>query len=92
MERYALEVISYEPGTYRWSILEPVDGLEFQAHSEAECDFRTYADALNAGTLALAKLEGKPCENEAADPVGNTDCSGEDAEASQPVTQQMVSR
>ena len=76
MERYALEVISYEPGTYRWSILElPVDGLEFQAHSEAVFDFQTYADALDAGTLALATLNDEPDENEAADPLGDADCS-----------------
>ena len=39
----------------------------------AECDFSNYADALNAGTLALAKADGESYENEAADPVSGFD-------------------
>lgn len=41
----------------------------------AECEFEDWAAALDAGTLALAAAEGQAYENEAADPVGDADCS-----------------
>jgi hypothetical protein len=70
---HALQILSDERGTFRWTVVT-VDGDRVSCHSAAECDFASYADALNAGTLALAKADGQPYENEAADPVGDADC------------------
>ena len=94
MDRYALQVSTEEnPATYRWKILEASGGSRsFNLHSTSECDFDSYANALNAGTLALARLDGEPYENEAADPVGDADCAAESDETAQPVTQQIVTR
>ena len=76
MPRHALQVISDDPGNYRWVLLAPTeDALEFEAHSAADCAFDNYESALNAGTLALAKADGEAYENEAADPVGDADCA-----------------
>lgn len=75
MTYHALQILSDDPGTFRWVVLKPTDdALVFEEHSVADCDFAVYADALNAGTLALAKADGEPYENEAADPVGDADC------------------
>lgn len=77
---YALQVITDPDDTnsYRWVVLaqEPDDIGRFREHSASDCDFTDWAAALDAGTLALAAAEGRPYENEAADPVGNADCSG----------------
>lgn len=80
MPSYSLQVLldPDDSNSYRWVVLEqdPQDSFTFKPHSAAECDFDTWAAALNAGTLALAAAEGQPYENEAADPVGDADCSG----------------
>lgn len=77
---YALQVITDPDDTnsYRWVVLaqEPDDVGRFREHSASDCDFTDWAAALDAGTLALAAAEGRPYENEAADPVGDADCSG----------------
>ncbi len=77
---YCLQIISDPDSTdsYRWIILEqePDEALIFKPHSAAECDFDSWAAALDAGTLALAHAEGQPYENEATDPVGDADCAG----------------
>lgn len=76
MSHHALQVITDDPGSYRWVLLAPTEDWDrFDAHSSAECDFDTYEDALNAGTLALAAADGESYENEAADPVGDADCA-----------------
>ena len=73
---YSLQVVSDDPGNFRWLIFAPTeDALTFAQHSVAECNFSSFEDALNAGTVALARLEGQPYENEAVDPVGGTDCA-----------------
>lgn len=66
-----------DAASYRWIILEqePNEALVFKPHSASQCDFDSWAAALDAGTLALAAVEGQPYENEAADPVGDADCS-----------------
>ncbi|WPB58664.1 hypothetical protein [Xylophilus sp. GOD-11R] len=75
MKRHALQILSDDPGTYRWVVMEPTDdALAFEPHSHAECDYPDYESALNAGTLALAAADGEAYENEAADPVGEGDC------------------
>jgi hypothetical protein len=71
---YALQVLTDDPGSFRW-VLTEVDGNQTSDHSAAECDFDTYADALNAGTVTLAAVDGQPYENEAIDPVGDADCA-----------------
>ncbi len=74
---YALQVFKDgEDHQYHWAVLEehPDDSGTFTPYSGGECGFSTFADALNAGTLALARAEGEPYENEAADPVGDADC------------------
>lgn len=77
---YALQVITDPDDTnsYRWVVLEqePDNVGRFREHSASDCDFTDWAAALDAGTLALAAAEGRPYENEAADPVGDPDCSG----------------
>ncbi len=79
MPSFALQII-IDPDDgqgYRWVVLEQDtdDAFAFRPHSSAECDFDEWASALDAGTLALAAAEGQPYENEAADPVGDADCS-----------------
>jgi hypothetical protein len=71
---FALHIHSDDPGTWRWTLLS-LDHEVASEHSAAACDFATYADALNAGTVALAAADGQPYENEAADPVGYADCA-----------------
>lgn len=71
---HALQILSENPGSWRW-VLITLDGTTTACHSAAECAFSSYADALNAGTLALANADGQPYENEAADPVGDADCT-----------------
>lgn len=70
---YSLQVLPDNDGgkTFRWVILkqDEHEALLFEEHSFAEEDFDRWADALNAGTVALARAEGQPYENEAADPV-----------------------
>lgn len=63
--------------TFRWVVLEqePLDAHIFKPHSASECEFDSWAAALDAGTLALAAAEGQAYENEAADSVGDADCS-----------------
>ena len=76
MKRHALQVISDDPGNFRWVLLAPTDDWNvFGEHSAADCDFDTYEAALNAGALALAAADVQPYENEAADPVGDADCA-----------------
>lgn len=62
---------------FRWIVLEQEqnEALVFRPHSASNCDFDSWGAALDAGTLALAKAEGQAYENEAADPVGDADCS-----------------
>ena len=64
---------------FRWLLL--VDDEEARGrhhvHEMSDCAFDTWADALNAGTVALARAEGQSYENEAADPVGDADCAAE---------------
>lgn len=71
---YALHIIEEEPDAWRWVIVE-LDGETVHPNSYSDSDYGTYADALNAGTLALAAADGQPYENEAADPVGDADCA-----------------
>lgn len=71
---YALHIVEEEPDTYRWVLLE-IDGENLIPNTHSDCEYGTYADALNAGTLALAAADGQPYENEAADPVGDADCA-----------------
>lgn len=82
MPSHCLQVIPDpdDENSFRWVILEqvPNEALVFTPHSAAECEFDSWAAALDAGTLALAKAEGMPYENEAADPVGDADCSKAD--------------
>ena len=66
MTLHALMVVADEPGTYHWVILN-VDGQKLEAASASSGEFIAYADALNAGTLALAVADGQPLENESAD-------------------------
>lgn len=77
---YALQIVADPDDTasYRWIVLaqEPDDAGRFSEHSAAECAFDDWAAALDAGTVALAAAEAQPYENEAADPVGDADCSG----------------
>jgi len=79
MPSHCLQIIA-DPDheeTFRWVVLEqePLDAHVFKHHSTSECDFDSWAAALDAGTLALAAAEGQAYENEAADPVGDADCS-----------------
>lgn len=79
MPSFCLQII-HDPDhteTFRWTILEQElnEALVFKPHSESECDFDSWAAALDAGTLALAHAEGQAYENEAADPVGDAACS-----------------
>ena len=75
MTYHALQILSDDPGSFRWVVLKPTaDALIFEEHSVADSNFAGYADALNAGTLALAKADGESYENEAADPVGAAEC------------------
>lgn len=77
---YCLQIISDpdDAKSFRWTVLEqePNEALVFKHHSASECDYDSWAAALDAGTLALAHAEGQPYENEAADPVSDADCSG----------------
>ncbi|CAN7751883.1 hypothetical protein LJR066_006709 [Acidovorax sp. LjRoot66] len=79
MASYCLQIIPDpdQDETFRWIVLEQEanEALVFKPHSASECDFDSWASALDAGTLALAAAEGQPYENEAADPVGDADCS-----------------
>jgi hypothetical protein len=70
MTLHALMVVADEPGTYHWVILN-VDGQKLEAAGSSSGEFTAYADALKAGTLALAAADGHAHENEAADPVGD---------------------
>jgi len=70
---HALQIQSDGPRAWRWR-LETFDRDTVRTHALAECAFDTYADAMNAGTLALSRADGQPYENEAADPVGDADC------------------
>ncbi|MCZ2498122.1 hypothetical protein GN316_15260 [Xylophilus sp. Kf1] len=93
MPSHSLQIISDDPGNFRWVLLAPTEDWDrFVEHSAAGCDFDTYEAALNAGTLALAAADEQPYENEAADPVGDADCGIADTPAIQPVSQQIVSR
>lgn len=79
MPSHCLQIIA-DPDheeTFRWVVLEqePHDAYIFKPHSASECDFDSWAAALDAGTLAFAAAEGQPYENEAADPVGDADCA-----------------
>ena len=77
---YCLQIIADpdDAESFRWIVLEQEsnDALVFKPHSAADCDFDSWAAALDAGTWALAQAEGQPYENEAADPVGDADCAG----------------
>lgn len=77
---YALQIIEDpdDAKSYRWVVLAqaPDDAGTFREHSASECEFNDWGAALDAGTLALAAAEGQAYENEAADPVGDADCSG----------------
>lgn len=80
MTSHCLQIIA-DPDNedaFRWIVLEQElnEALVFKPHSESQCDFDSWAAALDAGTLALAAAEGRQYENEAADPVGDADCSG----------------
>jgi hypothetical protein len=80
MPEYALQVVPDDEhhDRFRWLLLEEVDEnpLSYIAYEGSDCDFKTWGDALNAGTLALARACGHgEYENEAADPVGDTDCA-----------------
>ena len=66
MTLHALMVVADEPGTYHWVILN-VDGQKLEAASASSGEFVAYADALNAGTLALAAADGHTSEKEEAD-------------------------
>ena len=77
MKRHALLINPDDVDAFRWVVMvRQAEGKPFVEHSSAECDFPDYAAALNAGTLALAAADEQPYENEAADPVGDADCSG----------------
>lgn len=70
---HALQVFrDDEDGQYHWAVLEErgEDSGVFSPLSAGEEAFPTYADALNAGAVALAAAAREPYENEAADPVG----------------------
>ncbi|QHJ00138.1 hypothetical protein GT347_20420 [Xylophilus rhododendri] len=73
MTSHALQVLSDDPGHFRWVVLH-VDGERVITEMVAECYVGSYEAALNAGTLALAAADEQPYENEAADPVGDADC------------------
>lgn len=79
MSEYALQVVRDDEhhDRWRWVIHEITNECPFTGvpHEAAECDFAEWGDALNAGTIALAKVEGQPYENEASDPVGDADCA-----------------
>jgi hypothetical protein len=80
MPDYALQVVPDDEhdGRFRWLLLEEVDEnpLSYLAHEVSDCRFDTWGDALNAGTLALARACGHgEYDNEAADPVGDADCA-----------------
>lgn len=79
MPSHCLQIIpdSDNEQAFRWIVLEQEqnEALVFRPHSASECDFESWGAALDAGTLALAKAEGQAYENEAADPVGDADCS-----------------
>lgn len=81
MPSFALQILTDpdEPSTFSWVVLEqdPEDAFTFRPHSAADCEFEDWAAALDAGTLALAAAEGQAYENEAADPVGDADCSSD---------------
>lgn len=77
---YALQILEDpdDANSYRWVVLAQAqdDAGTFREHTASECEFSEWGAALDAGTLALAAAEGQPYENEAADPVGDADCSG----------------
>lgn len=58
---YALQILADHdrPGTWRW-VLMTVDADRIADHSAADCEFPTYTDALNAGTLASPPPTGSP--------------------------------
>jgi hypothetical protein len=74
MPIYSLNVSQEEADIFRWVLVE-IDGERVLPHSHAACGFDSYEAALNAGTLALAAADGEEFENEAADPVGDADCT-----------------
>ena len=74
MKSHALQVVAGDGNSFRWMLLQPGEvALAFEPHSHSDCDFDSYAAALNAGTLALAAADEQPYENEAAEPVGDGD-------------------
>ena len=90
---HALQVFhDDEDGQYHWAVLEErgEDSGVFSPLSAGETGFATYADALNAGAVALAAVAGEPYENEAADPVG--DATGAASRAPAPAPAAYVSR
>lgn len=76
MQGHLLQILSERAGSYRWILHRSIAPDRHEQVDAADCDYATFADALNAGTVALAKADGEPYENEAADPVGDADCSG----------------
>lgn len=68
MNGYALQIQNDKPGIYRWVILvSRTNPQRFEEFTSEDASFDTYADALDAGGLALAAADGMAYESEASD-------------------------
>ena len=74
MGQFALKVVHDidAPERFRWQLLEDEERAQgrHRVHQLSDKAFDSYADALNAGAVALARADQESYENEAADPVG----------------------
>lgn len=75
MQGHLLQILSDRAGLDRWVLHRPIAPARHEQVDTADCDYATFADALNAGTIVLARAEDEPYENDAADPVGDANCN-----------------
>ncbi|WP_295855557.1 hypothetical protein [uncultured Xylophilus sp.] len=65
MVTHALQILRDAAGGYCWGLLSSTETeFTFVQHNASGCSFGTYAEALAAGTLALAQADGEAMDDE----------------------------